>query len=244
MRRPVAACRASSWRRRSPSALRRHAERDGGRPGVVAGAVPRRARRAGAGRAPRPGDLPGDLARRRRRPCRRSGPGSASVGVIVRVMPITSARTSPTPAIYAVYAEDLQTTSYYGAAAEHARPLRRLHAAASTRAPASASTPCRATPTARWPSRWRASARPSTFGDVLGLHPRCGPRTPSAVWDFLAVGRPGPRRSAEPSRAAGQRSARSGGGARPARRALDAAARSSARWRRACGAATTAASPR
>jgi hypothetical protein len=35
-------------------------------------------------------------------------------GVIVRVMPITSARSQPDPGVYAVYAEDMVTTSYYG----------------------------------------------------------------------------------------------------------------------------------
>lgn len=35
-------------------------------------------------------------------------------GAIVRVMPITSARDQPDPGVYPVYAEDLETTSYYG----------------------------------------------------------------------------------------------------------------------------------
>jgi hypothetical protein len=35
-------------------------------------------------------------------------------GAIVRVMAITSARTQPDPAVYTVYAEDMETTSYYG----------------------------------------------------------------------------------------------------------------------------------
>jgi hypothetical protein len=35
-------------------------------------------------------------------------------GAIVRVMPITSARSQPDPGVYAVYAEDMETTSYYG----------------------------------------------------------------------------------------------------------------------------------
>jgi hypothetical protein len=35
-------------------------------------------------------------------------------GAVVRVMAITSARSQPDPGVYAVYAEDMQTTSYYG----------------------------------------------------------------------------------------------------------------------------------
>ena len=35
-------------------------------------------------------------------------------GAVVRVMAITSARSQPDPGTYAVYAEDMQTTSYYG----------------------------------------------------------------------------------------------------------------------------------
>jgi hypothetical protein len=35
-------------------------------------------------------------------------------GTIVRVMAITSARSQPDPGVYAVYAEDMETTSYYG----------------------------------------------------------------------------------------------------------------------------------
>ena len=88
------------------------AERDGGRPGVVAGRAAASAARGAVG-FPDPASCPATL---RGAVIDRQAQRAwlCEVGAIVRVMPITSAGDQPDPGIYEVYAEDLWTTSYYG----------------------------------------------------------------------------------------------------------------------------------
>ena len=88
------------------------AERDGGRPGVVAGRAAASAA-TGAVALPDPATCPATL---RGAVIDRQAQRAwlCEVGAIVRVMPITSAGDQPDPGIYEVYAEDLWTTSYYG----------------------------------------------------------------------------------------------------------------------------------
>ena len=101
----------------------------------------RRPRREPTAGAARPGDVPGDRRTAPSSTAPTSGPGCAPTGAIVRVMAITSARTQPDPGVYAVYAEDLQTTSYRRAT-EHPRPLRGLHVRQGRGRPHRRSTPC------------------------------------------------------------------------------------------------------
>ena len=108
-------------------------------------------------------------------------------GRIVRVMAITTARDQPDPGVYPVYAEDLQTTNSYRRAHRASSTASWPSPAASTRAPASASTPCPTSATGRWLQPLETVGTQALFGASSGCI-RVRPADAVAVWDHLAVG--------------------------------------------------------
>ena len=107
-------------------------------------------------------------------------------GVVVRVMPITSAADQPDPAVYEIYAEDLRTTSYYGP-----RPSVLDHFVAFTRGKYEGArigfhaVPRYADDTLAQPLE--TVGTPELFGASSGCI-RLRPEDALALWDFLAVG--------------------------------------------------------
>ena len=107
-------------------------------------------------------------------------------GIVVRVMPITSASDQPDPAVYEIYAEDLQTTSYYGP-----RPSVLDHFVAFTRGKyEGARIGFHAVPRYRddtLAQSLETVGTPELFGASSGCI-RLRPEDALALWDFLAVG--------------------------------------------------------
>jgi hypothetical protein len=107
-------------------------------------------------------------------------------GVVVRVMPITSAADQPDPAVYEIYAEDLRTTSYYGP-----RPSVLDHFVAFTRGKYEGArigfhaVPRYADDTLAQPLE--SVGTPELFGASSGCI-RLRPEDALALWDFVAVG--------------------------------------------------------
>ena len=107
-------------------------------------------------------------------------------GTITRVMAITSARTQPDPGVYTVYAEDMQTTSYYG---ERPSTLDRFVAFAYGEEEG-ARVAFHAVPRYRdgtLAQPLESVGTQARFGDSSGCI-RVRPDDAVAIWDHLAVG--------------------------------------------------------